>query len=155
MADLRKMASDWEKVAAIALAQLAPGAAGVVLTRADMAALPVDRVLVVDEFPDRLEYRWLTPAQAQRIRDRSPGTTGVSRLEGRWDKLVAVLLWKLAEKGFTIRPGAWAAVPADQTLLIRGFREHVELRFVPLAEAQAMDAWEKEYEGKIITETIR
>ena len=75
----------------------------------------------------------------------------VQGLEGKWEKLFAILAWRFGKDGFRISHADMRALPTDRVLLIHGHAEDLEFRFVPVAEARRIAEWERENEGKIIT----
>jgi hypothetical protein len=78
----------------------------------------------------------------------------VQGLEGRWEKLFAVLAWRFGKDGFIIRKSDLSALPVDRVLLIHGHAEELEFRFVPPDEARRIAEFERDNEGKIVTERL-
>jgi len=139
----------WAEIACVLMQRLAPQ--GVVLSRHDLSALPQDRVLVDDRSDDGTEisFYWVSVAQAQRLRPKVLATghkAWVSELQGRWQKFVVVLLWKLARDGIDIGLMDARALPHDKTLMMRGYKDALDCRFVPRTEAQRMAHWHDEHE---------
>jgi hypothetical protein len=147
---------DWPEIAVVLMWKLAPN--GIVITRKDLGALPVDRVLIDERLVDRINFRWMRPEDARehakRLKRKTGEKAGISQLQGRWQKIAIVLLWKLAKDGVVL--GQWDrdAVPADKTLLAHGHEQDIEYRFVPRLEAVRIANWEKENEGKIVLEAM-
>jgi hypothetical protein len=147
---------DWPEIAVMLVQKLAPG--GVVVTRQDLGSLPMDRVPVEERLEDRITYRWMCPADAKahakRIRQKTGEKVGLQQLQGRWQKLAFVLLWKLAKDGCVLMNYDRDAVPADKVLMAHGHKDDIEYRFVPRAEAARIQKWEKEHEGKTVMEAM-
>jgi hypothetical protein len=146
---------NWESIACALLWKLAPG--GVVLTRQDLGALPFDRVLIDDRHNGRIRLTFVTVSEAMRIRGglaEAKTPAGVSSLEGRWEKIAVVMLWKLQKHGVTITSWDLKAVPHDKTILASGHADGVEFRFMPRSEASRLTAWDREHEGRLIHEGI-
>lgn len=72
----------------------------------------------------------------------------VEGLEGRWEKIAAVLLWKYAKDGVTLSTQDLGALPQDRVLLVTAHGREVEFRFVSIEEAQRIRKWEAENEGR-------
>lgn len=147
----------WPEIAVVLVQKLAPE--GVVVTRKDLGGLPMDRVLVEERLSDRIIYRWMRPedakAHTRRLKEKTGEKAGVSQLQGRWQKLAIVLLWKLAKDGCVLMRYDRDAVPADKVLLAHGHKEDIEYRFVARAEAARIQTWEKDNEGKIVLEVMQ
>lgn len=153
---MSELAWDWPEIAVVLMWKLAPQ--GVTITRKDLGALPVDRVLIHERLADRMTFRWMRPEDAREHSKRLKAKTGekasVSQLQGRWQKIAVVLLWKLAKDGVVL--GQWDrdTVPADKTLLAHGHAQDIEYRFCDRTEAQRIAKWEKENEGKLVAEHV-
>jgi hypothetical protein len=146
----------WTEIAVTLMWRLAPN--GCVITRKDLAALPVDRVLIEDRTPTEIRFSWSTVEEAQRLRKPLADggqKAGLSQLQGRWQKMAVVLLWKLAKDGIVLTPLDRSAVPADKQLLAHGHAQDIEYRFLPHAEAAAIARRERDNEGRIILEAGR
>lgn len=147
---------DWPLIAVVLMWKLAPK--GVVITRQDLGRLPQDRVLIEDRGAQDIRFSWITPRAAQRraeqLKHAGEEKAHVSQLQGRWQKLAVVLLWKLAKDGCVLTTWDRDQVPADQTLLAHGHAQDIEYRFVYRAEAQLIAAWERDNEGKMILESV-
>lgn len=146
---------DWPEIAVVLVQKLAPD--GVIVTRQDLARLPIDRVLVEDRQSDRIIFRWVPITEAERMRKplaESGQKAGVTQLEGRWQKLAVVLLWKLAKEGCVLMRYDRDAVPVDKNLLAHGHANDIEYRFVPRPQAKRIAEWERDNEGRIITEAM-
>lgn len=146
----------WPEITVTLMWKLAP--AGVVLTRRDLAALPMERVLMEERSPTQIEYSFISMKAAERRwkpKDAKQERAGASQLQGRWQKIAAVLLWKLAKDGVVLTRWDRDQVPADKVLLAHGHAQDIEYRFCPRAEAAAIAKWERDNEGKIILETVR
>lgn len=145
----------WPEVCTVLMWRLAPK--GVVITRRDLGRLPMDRVLLEDRSESAIRLSWITIEEAQRRAkpvDPLAEPAGVSELQGRWQKIAVVLMWKLAKMGVTLTQADRNALPADQMLLAHGHADDIEYRFVPRAEAYALTQVEKEQEGRLIIERI-
>lgn len=111
--------------------------------------------MIEERTVNHVRFRWVSIEEARRIRDHDALTgerAGVSEMQGRWQKLACVLLWKLAKDGISLTVADRANVPADQVLLQQGHANDLELRFVPRGEAQAIARFEAFHEGKSILE---
>lgn len=145
----------WPQICVALMWRLAP--AGVVITRADLRALPMERVLLEDRRAEEMIFSWIPLSQAKaRLKPSAVEKFGerstVSELQGRWQKIACVLLWKLARDGITLTPADLAAVPSHLILLAHGHADDIEYRFVPRDEAKRIQDWERENEGRIILE---
>lgn len=78
----------------------------------------------------------------------------VQGLEGRWEKLFAILAWRWGKDGFRITRADLNSLPDDRILLVHGHADDIEFRFVTPAEAERIAKWEKENEGKSIVERM-
>jgi len=150
-----EIAWDWAEIAVVLMWKLCPQ--GMILTRADMGRLPQDRVMIEERTPDQIRFRWMRPqdarAHATRLKKATGERAGVSQLQGRWQKLGVVLLWKLTrDEGVILTRADREALPADKKMLTRGTHDAVEFRFIPTAEAIAIAKWERDNEGKIVVE---
>lgn len=148
----------WTQIAVALMWRLAPN--GTVLTRKDLASLPMDRMLLEERLSDRIEYSWATvKAVEKRVSKlarlgKPEKRAELSQLQGRWQKLAVVLMWKHARDGITLYPGDLSAVPVNLVLLAHGHKEHLEYRFVDRKESEAIAKFEKDNEGRIITEAL-
>ncbi len=151
-----ELAWDWPEITTVLMWKLAP--AGVVITRRDLGALPLDRVLIHERLSDRMIFTWMTPEAAQAhskaLKTQRGEKAGLVQLQGRWQKIAVVLLWKLAKDGVTL--GIWDrdTVPTDKVLLAHGHAQDIEYRFETRAEAQRIARWEKDNEGKVVLESV-
>jgi hypothetical protein len=143
----------YPEIAVVLMWRLAPK--GVVITRRDLGRLPQDRVLLEDRRETEMRLTWITIQEAQErakpklaIADKAT----VSELQGRWAKIVVVLMWKLAKFGVTLTQADRNAVPVDVQLLAHGHADDIEYRFCTRAEAAAIEKLEREQEGRIIVE---
>lgn len=141
---------DWPEIAVVLMWKLAPE--GVVITRKDLARLPQDLVLVEDRTADEIRFSWETVSMAQKLTEAV--SSSVSTLEGRWQKIAVVLMWKLAKDGVTLTQWDRDQIPHGKTLLAHGHAQDIEYRFVPRLEAERIAAWEREHEGKSILEVV-
>jgi hypothetical protein len=154
---MAELAWDWAEIAVVLVQKLSPQ--GVVVTRKDLGSLPMDRVLIQERLTDRITFRWMRPedakAHAKRLKDKTGERAGLLQLQGRWQKLACVLLWKLAKDGCVLMAYDRDAVPADKVLLAHGHRDDLEYRFVARAEAARIQKFEKENEGRLVLETVQ
>lgn len=150
---------DWPEIACMLMWRLAPH--GVTITRKDLGGLPMDRVLLEERSSEGIRFEWVTLAEAERR--TAPGTrshtnaqprAGVSQLQGRWQKIGVVLMWKLARDGITLTHGDREAVPKDQQLLAHGYKSAIKYRFVTRTEAVRIVTFDRENEGRIIMEHL-
>lgn len=135
------------------------GAKGLKLTRKDLGGLPRDRVLVEERLVDRIIYRWVkTEAvvmeNAQRVL-AGQEKPGLYEAQGRYMKLLGVLLWKLAKDGITLGQTDRDAVPTDKVLHIAGTADRVIYSFISRQDADRMSRADKEHQGLDIVEAIR
>ncbi len=147
-AGIRRLQGAWEVVVGVLLMRLARGEA--IVTRQDLAALPMDRVLLATESEDgeALALIFCTPEAAQEI--KQVRGADVTTLQSMYQKLAAVLLWKYAKDGTVITQADRRALPVDRVLLVHGHADDLELRYVPLEEARAVARRERDNEGRII-----
>jgi hypothetical protein len=134
---------DWEVIATAMLWRLARK--GVVITRKDLGSLPFDRVLVDHRDPEGtyIKLSFVPVDEAEKIRDATPVIPGqrvtVSEMQGRWQKLAIVALWKLRKTlPVVLTKEDRARVPHDRLLLIEGFKDDVLLHFVGRHQARKM-----------------
>lgn len=78
----------------------------------------------------------------------------IQGLEGRWEKLFAAMAWRYGKDGFRLRRADFEALPPDRVLLIHGHADDLEFRFVPPAEAKRIADFERDNEGRMVTERI-
>lgn len=153
---MSELSWDWPEIAVVLVQKLAPD--GVVVTRQDLGALPIDRVLVQERLSDRITFRWMRPedakAHAKRLKEKTGEKAGLLQLQGRWQKLACVLLWKLAKDGCVLMRYDRDAVPADKVLLAHGHKEDIEYRFVLRTEAARIQKFERDNEGKLVLEAV-
>lgn len=142
----------WPQIASVLFWKLAPR--GVVLTRQDLGALPQDRVLIDARFTDRIRLAFVDLEEAQAMRDGLPDVA-LSTLDGRWQKIAVVLLWKLRKGGITLVESDRAQVPHDRTILAHGHAQGIEFRWMPKSEATRLTAWDREHEQRLIHEAVR
>ena len=136
--------------------KLAPN--GVLVTRADLGHLPMDRVLVQERQSDRMILRWVSLEEAGALRDAlatQGEKAGVSQLQGRWMKLACVLLWKLArDQTVVLMQYDRDAIPHDRVLLAEGHAHDIEYRFVSRVESERISRRERDNDGRIILEAM-
>lgn len=153
---MSELAWDWPEIAVVLVQKLAPD--GVVVTRKDLGALPFDRVLVQERLSDRITFRWMRPedakAHTKRLKEKTGEKAGLLQLQGRWQKLACVLLWKLARDGCVLMAYDRDAVPADKVLMAHGHKDDLEYRFVPRDEAARIQKFERDNEGKLVLEAV-
>lgn len=151
-----EIAWDWPEVTCVLMWRLAPQ--GVIIRRKDLGVLPQDRVMVENRTVASLRLWFATLDEAQRIRDpiilggRARAT--VSELQGRWQKIAVVLLWKLSKDGIVLTQKDRDVMPADKILLAHGHANDIEYRFTPRVEAIRIQKFERENEGKQILEVV-
>lgn len=143
----------WSEVSCVLMWKLVPQ--GIVITRKDLASLPQESVLLEDREESRIRFSWVSIQEAQKLAkplaDKGQ-KAGVSTLEGRWQKLGAVLLWKLARDGVVLTQMDRDHIPPDKLLYTQGFKDDVSMRLMPIAEARALAKRERDNEGRIILE---
>lgn len=134
---------DWEVIATALLWKYARK--GIAVTRKDLGGLPFDRVLVEYRDPEGTHIRlsFVPVDEAEKLRNTIPVATGekvgVSEMQGRWQKLAIVALWKLKRTVPVVLTEAdRQAVPHDRLLLIEGFKQDVLLHFVNRHQARKM-----------------
>jgi hypothetical protein len=130
-----------------------------VLTRRDLGRLPQDRVLIEERTPQEIRLSWMRPenarAHSRRLKEATGEKAAVTEIQGRWQKLGVVLLWKLKrDEGYVLTRADRTAVPRNLRLLTRGFQDTVEFRFIPVEEAIQIANWERDNEGKHIVEVL-
>lgn len=143
----------WPEIACVLMWRLAPR--GLIITRRDLGRLPMDRVLLEDRRETEIQFSWIDIHDA---RSRTKPSTAahqkatVSELQGRWQKIAVVLLWKLAKQGVTLTQSDRSKVPADLMLLAEGHADDIQYRFCPREEARMIAANDRDNEGRIILE---
>lgn len=156
MARKRKpLEGDWVGIACLCVYQLAGGEA--TITRKDLGALPMDRVLWLETTDDgeRVHFSWLKPAVAATnarlvaIKTGGKDRTGVSELQGHYEKIACVLLWRFARDGCVLTARDRDDLPSDQVMLTYAHGDTVELRFVKRAEAARIQRVEQSL-GRIV-----
>lgn len=125
---------DWETIATALMWKCAPK--GVVITRKDLSSLPPDRVLVDYRDPQGTHIKLSFPTVAEAIKLRDAGAS-LSELQGRWQKMATVALWKLKRTVPVILRTSDLA-PADRLLLLEGFKQDVLVHFVNRHQARKM-----------------
>lgn len=156
-----QLAENWPAIAALVVWKLGNGYC--LVTRKDLKALPLDRVLVTDTTADEVRFRWITPARAHGLSQQIARSTGgkekanVTQLDGRWQKIAVVLLWQLAKDGWDLKVRDQDDLPADKIMLTHApaHGDTLEFRWVPRAEAASIQKWEKDNEGRIVTEVMQ
>lgn len=146
----------WPEIACILVWRLAPD--GLTITRRDLGSLPMDRVLLEDRRETEIVFRWISLQEAERRTDKKlelGSRASVSKLDGRWQKIACVVIWKLARDGIVLTLQDRSRLPADKQLLMHGHAQDLELRFLPHAQAAAIAKWERDNEGRIIVERGR
>jgi hypothetical protein len=146
----------WPEITCVLMWRLAPN--GVIIRRKDLGALPPERVLIENRSEKSIRFWFATIREAERIREPileggRPKAT-VSELQGRWQKLAVVLLWKLAKDGIVLTQSDRDRLPGDKTLLAHGHEQDIEYRFVHRREAQRIAQWERDNEGKMVLEAV-
>jgi hypothetical protein len=144
----------WDEIAVVLFWRLAPH--GVTITRKDLAALPMERVLLEDRRPTEIRFSWISIDEAQKRHKPTDGLSEaatVDTIEGsRWKKIAAVLLWKKAKDGIVITPLDRSMIPNDKILMASGHANDIEYRFLPRSEAATIQRQERDNRGKIILE---
>jgi hypothetical protein len=133
--------------------KLAPN--GFTLLFEDMTTLPFDRVMVEERRPDHIKLRFAGVKAAKRLKDPTRGKerATVSELQGKYTALVACTLWHFvrfkqlgADDSVTLTPYDRDAVPSDKVLLMSGYSQGIEWRWVSHEESRRMTAWYRENE---------
>jgi hypothetical protein len=139
---MTELAWDYEVIATVLLWKYARR--GVVITRKDLGGLPYDRVLVDYRDPEGkyIKLSFVPVEDAEKLANTTPVTpehkVGVSEMQGRWQKMAIVALWKLRRTGVVLTESDRNAVPPDRLLLIEGFKDDVLLHFVNKFQACKM-----------------
>lgn len=144
---------DYETLTRMAIWRYAPK--GLVLGLEELGRLPMDRVPFEDRQSDemRIEFISLEEAQGRRdIRAAFGERVGVSELQGRYTKLFYVILWRFANEGTSFTRGDFSNLPGHLVLSMAGYKRHLELRFMPPAEAARLYQYLLEHEGIDIKE---
>lgn len=156
---MSELAWDWHQISVALMWRKCPN--GLVITRKDLGELPRERVLVDDrdEAGTEIRFRFVPLKVAEAMRPKILLATGkkagVGQLQGRWQKIGVVVLWKLCRDGITLTPKDLEAVPKDRILLMHGHADDLELRFVPRDEAARIQRWERDNEGKQVLEVMQ
>ena len=133
---------------------------GLILTRRDLGGIPQDRVLVEERLTDRIIYRWVKidaviAENAARVLTAKQEKPGLYEAQGRYMKLLGVLLWKLARDGITLVQNDRDSVPNDKVVHIAGTADRVIYSFISRQDAARMQAQSETHEGLSIAEAIR
>lgn len=147
---------NWDEISVVLFWRLAPN--GITITRKDLAALPMERVLLEDRRETEICFTWITLDEAKlrhKPMDPLKEAATVDQVEGRWQKIACVLLWKMAKDGITINLTDRSCVPTDRILMASGHANDIEYRFLPRSEAAAIQKQERDHRGKIIMENTR
>jgi hypothetical protein len=67
----------------------------------------------------------------------------LDQLEGQWQKMFAIMLWKLAPQGIEITAADIAAFPPGRVLFTHGHKDSFEFKIVTEAEARVIGAHEE------------
>jgi hypothetical protein len=139
----RELTWDYEVIATVLLWKYARK--GLVVRLKDLGSLPFDRVLNEYRAEDGTHIRlsFVPIEEAEKLRNAIPVATGqkvgVSEMQGRWQKMATVALWKLKrDKPVVLTEADRLAVPHDRLLLIEGFKDDVLLHFVNKFQARKM-----------------
>lgn len=148
---LNELAWPWQTIAMTLMWKLAPK--GLILVPTDLV-LPQDRVMLEERTPDRINLTFITLTEAyQRTHaERDEDRASTDRLQGRWQQIATVLLWKLRKAGITLTEQDRGAVPGNIELLTSGHPDGVEWRFIPKLQAAALARSFDEHLGKTIIE---
>lgn len=135
----------WTEIFIVAMARLAPK--GMELNPDDVVALPLERVLIDHRGPRAITFTWVSIEEANGIalRERLKGDpASKSELQGRYQKLTVLLLWKLAKDGITLTEADSALIPDGKFL----FEDGIEYKWLPVAEGMALRKRIQEHEGR-------
>jgi hypothetical protein len=133
----------WEEIATVLFWRLCPN--GYEMPIKALVDLPMDRCLFEDRDEEGayIRFTWISVEDAFMranpiIADpkNPPKASGVTELQGTWQKICVCLLWQKARDGITIRPADKRAVEAAMNqLLLEGHADPLVFRFVSIAEA--------------------
>lgn len=152
---MAELAWGWYLICSVLFDRLCPK--GIMVPWADMDRLPMEHPMAEERDPrgQFIRFRFVTIGKANSLTEHDDLTgdpAGVSEMQGVWQALACVLLWKLAKDGITITPSDRARLPHDRILLGRPLGDALELLYVPRQEAERIRQWEKFNVGKSILE---
>lgn len=75
--------------------------------------------------------------------DLNPDSAILQQLDGQWQKIAAVLVWKLARNGVTLTVGDFASFPKDHALYTHGHRDSIDFKLVTMADAERLAAHDR------------
>lgn len=88
-----------------------------------------------------------------KVRDYNPGATINAQLNGQWQQLMAVLVWKLAKDGVTLTAAeigeyAYLSQRGDAVLMTYGHTDSIELKTVSAEQARELATYDQSQVGR-------
>lgn len=74
------------------------------------------------------------------VKIMNPDAAVFGQLQEHWQKMAALIVWKLAPKGVTITIDDIASFPQDRFLLTHGHKDSFEFKIVTKEEAERLAA---------------
>lgn len=78
----------------------------------------------------------------------NPDSPMLQQLDGHWQRLAAVLVWKLAKDGVTLTLDDLAQFPQDMVLLTHGHKDSIEYKLVTREAAERIAAHDRAQRGR-------
>lgn len=82
----------------------------------------------------------------------NPENTTLQLLDGHWQKICAMLVWKFAKDGTAVTAAEIEQMnrenPQGLTLLAHGHYDNIEFKLVSQADAMRMAAWDAQQKGR-------
>lgn len=77
----------------------------------------------------------------------NPEAAILQQVDGHWQKLAALLVWKLAKTGVTLTEKEISEFPPDLVLLTHGHKDSIEFKMVTQDEAQRLAEYDAAQAG--------
>lgn len=74
----------------------------------------------------------------------NPDAAILQQLDGQWQKIAAILIWKLAPNGVTLTHEDMERFPPDLALYTHGHKESIDFKMVSMEEAQRLADHDKQ-----------
>jgi len=74
----------------------------------------------------------------------NPDAAILQQVQEHWQKLAALIVWKLAPNGVTLTHEDIASFPPDRILLTHGHRDSIEFKIISQADAERVAAHDQQ-----------
>lgn len=81
------------------------------------------------------------------VTELNPDAVILEQMREHWQKLAALLVWKLAEKGVTLTYKEMAEFPQDMVLLTHGHKDSIEFKLVTQDVAKTIVEHDRKQKG--------